>query len=212
KAALDWARAFNSEVEVVSVFDPYFHTVAFRGLAGVLSDEAGKIFRFREQERLHEEIIHQGLGKIYQGHLDAAANYARSEGIAIKTTLLTGKPFHQTLKYLQERQPSLLVVGRFGTHHNASLDMGSTAENLLRLSSCHILIVNREMSPPPEAVLPREEVAAILWSPEAETRLENVPAFARAMARRAIEDYARRHGYTEVTPEVMTEAREKMGM
>lgn len=211
KAALSWATAFNAEVEAVSVFDPYFHTVAFRSMAGVLSEEAGKIFRFREQELMHDEIIHQGLEKIYQGHLDAAASLARSEGVALKTTLLAGKPFHQILKYLQERQPSLLVVGRFGIHRDGNLDMGSTAENLLRLSPCHILIVSGEM-PPPEAALPDEEAAALCWSKEAEAKLGNVPAFARAMARRAIEDYARRQGYAEVTPEVMTKGRDNMGM
>jgi hypothetical protein len=32
------------------------------------------------------------------------------------------------------------------------------------------------------------------------------------MARKAIEDYAREHGYHEITTDVMTEARGEMGM
>ncbi|MBI4332721.1 MAG: universal stress protein, partial [Chloroflexi bacterium] len=86
KTALKLAKAFDVEIEAVSVFDPHFHTVAFRSLAGVLSQEAGKLFRFREQECLHEGVIHQGLRKIYQGHLDAALDLARSEKVALKTT------------------------------------------------------------------------------------------------------------------------------
>ncbi|MDP2728911.1 MAG: universal stress protein [Dehalococcoidales bacterium] len=211
KAALNLAKSFHTEVEAVSVFDPHFHTVAFRSLAGVLSEEAGKIFRFREQEQLHEEVIHQGLKKIYQGHLDEAVSLARSEGMALKTTLLEGKPFQQILKHLEERQPSLLVVGRFGIHRTDDLDLGSTAENLLRLSPCHVLIASGE-APAPETAPHLAEAVALPWTREAETRLENIPVFARAMARRAIDDYARRHGYTEVTPEIMTEARGKMGM
>lgn len=211
KVALDWARVFNTQVEAVSVFDPYFHIVAFHSLAGVLSEEAGKIFRFQEQERLHDEVIHNGLQKIYQGHLDAAVRFARSEGMDIKTTLLSGKPFHQVLKYVQERRSSLLVVGRFGNHYAGCLDIGSAAENLLRLSPCHVLIVNGEITAP-EILPPVEEELPLPWSREAETRLENVPAFARSMARRAIEDYARTRGYKEVTPQVMMEAREKNGM
>jgi hypothetical protein len=32
------------------------------------------------------------------------------------------------------------------------------------------------------------------------------------MARAGIEDYARQHGFVEVTPEIMSEARGEMGM
>jgi hypothetical protein len=50
------------------------------------------------------------------------------------------------------------------------------------------------------------------WTEDAEARLENVPPFARAMARGAIEEYAQSHGYEEVTLDVVTKARDKMGM
>jgi nucleotide-binding universal stress UspA family protein len=39
------------EVEALAVFDPYFHQVAFRNIAGALSDEAARLFKFEEQER-----------------------------------------------------------------------------------------------------------------------------------------------------------------
>ncbi len=68
--ALSMARAWQVPVHVVSAFDPYYHYVAFNRIATVLSDEAGKVFRFKEQEQLHEDIIDAGLAKIYQGHLD----------------------------------------------------------------------------------------------------------------------------------------------
>lgn len=50
------------------------------------------------------------------------------------------------------------------------------------------------------------------WSVEAEQRLERAPSFARAMVRRGIEEFARELGYTEITPQVMDEARARMGM
>jgi len=50
------------------------------------------------------------------------------------------------------------------------------------------------------------------WSVEAEERLERAPGFVRAMIRRGIEDFAREQGYAEVTPQVMDEARARMGM
>ena len=51
----------------------------------------------------------------------------------------------------------------------------------------------------------------VIWTEEAEKRLENVPAFARDMARQAIERYAVEEGHTEITPEVMSRARERSG-
>jgi hypothetical protein len=50
------------------------------------------------------------------------------------------------------------------------------------------------------------------WSVEAEQRLERAPSFVRAMVRRGIEEFARELGYTEITPQVMDEARARMGM
>ena len=50
------------------------------------------------------------------------------------------------------------------------------------------------------------------WSVEAEQRLERAPSFVRAMVRRGIEEFAREQGYAEVTPQVMDEARTRMGM
>jgi DNA-directed RNA polymerase subunit RPC12/RpoP len=53
---------------------------------------------------------------------------------------------------------------------------------------------------------------AVAWDAEAEARLERVPAFIRAMARKAIERYAEGKGYPRITEAVMTEARGVMGM
>jgi hypothetical protein len=50
------------------------------------------------------------------------------------------------------------------------------------------------------------------WAVEAEQRLERAPSFVRAMVRRGIEEFAREQGYTEITPQVMDEARARMGM
>src|SRR5690606_8662539 len=69
KTALALGRCLSVPVHVVAAYDPYFHYVAFNRIAGVLSDEAGKVFRFKDQEKLHEEIIDDGLAKIYRSHL-----------------------------------------------------------------------------------------------------------------------------------------------
>ena len=50
---------------------------------------------------------------------------------------------------------------------------------------------------------------SMVWSPEAEKRLENIPDFIRPMARREIERLARERGATTVTGQVMDDAKEK---
>jgi len=52
----------------------------------------------------------------------------------------------------------------------------------------------------------------VTWAPEAEARLERIPSFIRAMARRSIERYAEGKGYPTVTETVMDEARSVFGM
>ncbi|MCP9455081.1 MAG: PCP reductase family protein [Nitrospira sp.] len=49
----------------------------------------------------------------------------------------------------------------------------------------------------------------LVWSREAEQRLENIPDFIRPMARREIERVARERGLQTVTAQVMDEAKEK---
>ena len=127
-----------------------FHYTAFNNIAGVLSEEAGKLFRFKEQEKLHEEIIDKGLAKIYQDHLNTAKRVAEADGLEITTTLLSGKPYEQILKYINDTSPSLLVIGRLGVHSANGLDIGSNTENLLRFAPCNILIVSRSFTPSEE--------------------------------------------------------------
>ncbi len=136
-------KAFGAGVEAISVYDSAFHYTAFRSLAGILSKEASRLFKFKEQETLHEEIIDLGLAKIYQGYLDTAKDIAGKEGVAIKTTLIDGKPFDSILKHIEASSPSLLIMGRVGMHAVKELDIGSNTENCLRQSRCNILITSR---------------------------------------------------------------------
>ncbi len=49
----------------------------------------------------------------------------------------------------------------------------------------------------------------IKWTPEAQQRLDNIPDFIRPMARREIERLVKERGQSEITAEVMEEAKEK---
>ncbi len=200
--ALSLAKEWRVAVHVVAAFDPYYHYVAFNRIAKVLSEEAGKVFRFKEQEQLHEEIIDSGLAKIYEGHLEVARGIAAEQNMEIQTELLTGKPHHVISKYLQEFKPSLLVLGKLGIHADDELDIGGNAELLLQEVECAVLLGMREHQP---AV---EQVAAVTtsWTNEAEKRMERVPSFVRNMARMAILRYAQERGHTVITENIVEEA------
>ena len=51
-----------------------------------------------------------------------------------------------------------------------------------------------------------------VWDVEAEQRLDKAPAPIREMARVAIERYAQRRGHRRITPQIVAEARENLGM
>ena len=204
--ALSMAQSWRLPIHVVSAFDPYYHYVAFNRIAGVLSEEAGKVFRFKEQEKLHEEIIDAGLAKIYQGHLDVAESIAQDYGIEIETRLLDGKPYEVIEKQVSKIAPSLLVLGKVGIHADDELDIGGNAENLLRNVGCAVLLSQREYRPRVDIIAE----ATTSWTRQAEERLNKVPSFARAMARIGVLRYVQEMGHTVVTEKIVDEATQNL--
>lgn len=202
KTGLALGKALNKPVEAISAFDPYFHYAAFHSISGVLNEEAGKVFRFKEQEKLHEEIIDSGLAKIYQSHLDISREVAQEEGSDIRTTLLDGKVFEKVLQYVRKEQPWLLIVGRIGVHSDDDMDIGSNTENLLRATNCNVLVSNRKYVPP----IDTQAEYTIAWTEEALLRMEKVPVFARGVAKTAIHRYAIEKGHTIISNSVVDAA------
>ena len=201
KRAIELARAFGGTVEAISVFDPYFHYAMFHSIAGVLSSKAQKVFRFKEQEKLHEEIIDSGLAKIYTAHLEVAKKIAADEGVELKTTLLAGKPFEQTMKYVNEVEPTLVVMGRIGYHSDDEMDIGGNTENMMRYLPTNVLVGNYEYQAP-DLYTAAEHMT---WTKEALERMDRVPGFVVGMATGAILRYAIEKGYTVITATVIDE-------
>ena len=52
----------------------------------------------------------------------------------------------------------------------------------------------------------------IVWTSEANGRLEKVPSFVRGMVKRIYTDWAREKGVTEITPDIMDRARTELGL
>jgi nucleotide-binding universal stress UspA family protein len=198
--ALDLARRWQVPLHVIAAFDPYYHYVAFNRIAAVLSEEAGRIFRFKDQEKLHEEIIDAGLAKIYQGHLDVAASLAAEAGVPVATALLDGKPFEVIGKFVSKVNASLLLIGKLGIHADDELDIGGNAEHLVRESACAVWLSQRQHQPETELLA---EITTS-WTHEAEALMDKVPSFARAMARGSILRHVQEHGHTVVTAKIVS--------
>ncbi len=199
KTALALAKAYELPLDIVSAFDPYYHYAVFNSISGVLNEEAGKVFRFKEQEKLHEDVIDSGLAKIYQSHLEVCTKLAEDEGVKISTSLLDGKPFEKVLQYIKKEKPWLLVVGRIGVHSDSDMDIGSNSENLVRMAPCNVLISNKTYMPPIDAIAEY----TVAWTEEASKRMEKVPIFARGVAKTAVYRYAVEKGYSIITNSVV---------
>ncbi|HEY2026927.1 MAG TPA: universal stress protein, partial [Gemmatimonadaceae bacterium] len=57
REALELAREFGGSLYVCSAFDVEYHHVVFGNIKDVLSAQAAKVFKFEEQEELHNNII-----------------------------------------------------------------------------------------------------------------------------------------------------------
>ncbi len=208
-SAIAMCKHLDCTMTALAVFDPHFHYKAFDNIAQVLSEEAGKTFRFDEQEKLHKEIIDSGLEKIYQDHLDTAVRMAKKEGITPSSVLLAGKAYDEILRWLKGKEVALLAIGKVGAHCVDETDIGSNAENLLRSAPCNVMLVSRKIKPDENQ---DDSLTEMAWTDEAVEMLNRAPGFVRNMIRGHMEKNARNAGLTTITKQMMVEAREKMGM
>jgi nucleotide-binding universal stress UspA family protein len=191
KAALELAQTFGASLYVCSAFDVEYHHVVFRNIKDVLSYQASKVFKFEEQEELHNNIIDKGLLKLCQANLKRAEVMAQQfPDVPIKTQILIGKPFQVVMQWAEEVKPSLMVLARHGAHRIEGTDLGSQAENLVRLAPCNTLLTGTVGIRPEDIPWIEEDgQAGLPWAPEAEVRILRVPPFAQGIARRAVEEY-----------------------
>ncbi|NIQ01252.1 MAG: universal stress protein, partial [Nitrospinaceae bacterium] len=165
-----------------------------------------KVFKFEQQEKLHEDIIDKGLAKIYQSHLEVSRKIVEEEGLECTVRLLDGKVFEKVLQYAREENPYMLILGRIGVHSAPDMDIGGNTENLLRMVPCNVYLSSKVYKPKVDMIA--EE--SIDWTAEAKERLKKIPGFVRPMATSAILRYALERGHSMITSSVITEACEKI--
>ncbi len=93
------------------------------------------------------------------------------------------------------------VVGSLG------VELGDEADGSTQASKCPFSDVVRSLGLGEEGGSP-----SLPWTEEATARLENMPDFARPMAKAGIEKFARDRGCTQVDGEILSSAREFFGM
>ena len=212
RIALELAQEFGASVFACSAFDVEYHHVVFHNIKDVLSVQASKVFKFEEQEELHNNIIDKGLLKLCQANLKRAEVMAQQfPDVPLTTQILVGKPFQVILQWAEEIKPSLLVFARHGSHRIEGTDLGSQAENLVRAAPCSVLLAGTTGVRPEDIPWIEEDgVASIPWSPDAEVRILRVPPFAQGIARRAVEEYVLEQGGEVVTNARLDEAIRKL--
>ena len=120
---------------------------------------------------------------------------AAEAGVDLPITLLDGKAFQRVSRYVAERDAWLLVCGRVGVHSPPEMDLGSNTDHLLRNVDSNVLVCNRTHVP---SIDVRAE-AAVVWTPEAEARMDSVPAAARGLARTAVLRWCTERGHSVVS-------------
>jgi nucleotide-binding universal stress UspA family protein len=189
--ALELAREYGATLYVCSAFDVEYHHVVFHNIKDVLSVQASKVFKFEEQEELHNNIIDKGLLRLCQANLKRASVMASEyPDVAVEAQVLVGKPFQVVLQWAEEVEPSLLILARHGAHRIDGTEMGSQADNLVRLAPCNTLLIGTTDVRADEIPWIEEDGEKGLdWAPEAEVRIQRVPPFALGIARKAVEEY-----------------------
>lgn len=121
--ALTLARQFNSELTVMHVIN---EPVDLRGFYV-------PHISFEQLEKEIEEGAISMMEKFCQTRMGDFTNY--------KTAIVTGIPYEEITRKAEEASASLIVLG---THGRTGLDhiiFGSTAERVVRSSSCPVLTI-----------------------------------------------------------------------
>lgn len=122
----------------------------------------------------------------------------RSLGVKVGGAVGSAPPFEQVRANLARQRDGALV-------DDAAPGPGETPAAPAEGPGCPFAA----MIPGADAEASRDAPA---WTPEAEARIDRIPAFIRPMAKQAIERFARERGYGTITDAVMDEARSAMGM
>ncbi len=216
--AVKIGTALKRPVRMVAAYDPDFHTHVFGAVAESLSPERQKETGLMDQEKLHDDIINDGLGKLYNDFLNEAVQRFSDEDTDVTKSIVTGKAYHALNTQARNHDACLIVISRHGNHREPFSRLGSNAEGLLRTTSTNVLLVggiddklsdSKSMTRIKEIGRPE---SSLTWDSDAETRLQRVPSFVRSMAKRAVENSVRKSGKQHVSADDFDSVAAQFGM
>jgi len=216
--AVSIGRTMKKPIHLVAAYDPDFHTRVFGVMAQSLSPERQSQVNLTSQVKLHDDLINNGLQKLYADFLRQAQQCTATNGAVIKTCLATGKPYRVLDAQAKACVADLIVVNRHGAHHQSDSRLGSNAEGLLRTTSANVLLVGGIYAVPSDSKLTDVDAQTapyatpLAWDSDAERRLQRVPSFVRSLARRAVENAVRELGRHHVSAGDFDKVAARFGM
>jgi nucleotide-binding universal stress UspA family protein len=216
--AVTLGGSMDKAVHLTAVYDPDFHTHVFGTMAQTLSTESQDQIGLANQEKLHDDIINDGLGKLYAYFLSEARERCSNNGATIKTTLTTGKAYCELDSQAAESGADLIVVSRYGHHREQFSRLGSNAEGLIRITSANVLLVGGVEDSHRKVEIKGHKAnidttgKTMEWEPEAKSHLERVPIFVRSIAKRAVEKSVRKSGSERVSAADFEKVAARFGM
>lgn len=118
-AAVDLAGHYRAELVALSVAE-------LPAVAGVVGEVEG----LREGAEAHFRQIGQ-----------AAVEYARSRGVALRSVVVRGHPADAIVRYAEGEGVSLVVLGQHGHSRITRFFLGSTTDRVSEHAPCTVMIV-----------------------------------------------------------------------
>lgn len=133
------SKCFGSKIIVASIFDLNLHNVVFKSMKHVMAGEADQVFNSEAQEKLHEQVIDSGIGKVYRANAEEAKRIATEHGVEIETVVEPGRAEEKMVEIARKENASFIVCSRLGLHKTPDSDIGSVAEALIAEANCNVV-------------------------------------------------------------------------
>jgi len=134
--ALDYAIAlgasFGGRIHLVHVIDNHMEAMGFYV----------PHISFEKLDEGMRESAKKMLNEFAAKHMGAFVNCEKR--------VLQGEPYVEILKYAEENNIDVIVVGTYGSGFIDKLFFGSTTERLFKKSKCPVLVVPEPYDPPEE--------------------------------------------------------------
>lgn len=131
--AIDFAQTFGAEMILVYVVEPVIYPADF---------SFGEVALPSLERELHDRSLEQ---------LNLLIETEIPKGISARCVIRSGKPFVEIIQVAKEEQADLIIIATHGHSGIEHVLFGSTAEKVVRKSSCPVLSLR---SPDREFVMP----------------------------------------------------------